>query len=104
MKCWKRERKSRFKKIKQHETRCDTYRTVKLPDANGVELCRQLKIALSLSEIIMLTAYGNIADGVQSIKNGAFDYITKGKDDNDKIIRLIHVRLKRSPCSNALRG
>lgn len=34
-------------------------------------------------------AYGNIPDGVQAIKNGAFDYITKG-DDNNKIIPLIN--------------
>ena len=37
----------------------------------------------------MLTAYGNIPDGVQAMKNGAFDYITKG-DDNNKIIPLLY--------------
>ena len=31
---------------------------------------------------------GNIPDGVQAIKNGAFDYITKG-DDNNKILPLL---------------
>ena len=61
---------------------------VKLPDANGVELIQQIKQKLPVSETILLTAYGNIADGVQAIKNGAFDYITKG-DDNDKIIPLV---------------
>ena len=30
------------------------------------------------TEVILLTAHGNIPDGVQAIKNGAFDYITKG--------------------------
>jgi two-component system NtrC family response regulator len=86
--------KAAFKKLEQHEADviiCD----VKLPDANGVELCRRLKRASPLSEIIMLTAYGNIADGVQSIKNGAFDYITKG-DDNDKIIPLLHRALEKA--------
>ena len=39
--------------------------------------------------IILLTAHGNIEDGVQAIKNGAFDYITKG-DDNRKIIPTIN--------------
>ena len=39
-------------------------------------------------EVILLTAYGNIPDGVQAIKNGAFDYITKG-DDNNKILPLL---------------
>lgn len=61
---------------------------VKLPDANGVELCRDIKQKYPLCELIMLTAHGNIADGVQAIKNGAFDYITKG-DDNDKILPLL---------------
>jgi DNA-binding NtrC family response regulator len=40
-------------------------------------------------EIIVLTAHGTIADGVQAIKNGAFDYIVKG-DDNNKIIPLLY--------------
>jgi len=62
---------------------------VKLPDSNGVELSKTIKEKYPLIEIILLTAYGNIADGVQAIKNGAFDYITKG-DDNDKIIPLLY--------------
>ncbi len=61
---------------------------VKLPDANGVDLIKQIKQDNSLVEIILLTAYGNIPDGVQAIKNGAFDYIVKG-DDNEKIIPLV---------------
>ena len=61
---------------------------VKLPDANGVELTATIKEKFPLVEIIVLTAYGTIADGVRAIKNGAFDYITKG-DDNDKIIPLV---------------
>ncbi|MBB2144289.1 response regulator [Pedobacter sp. LMG 31464] len=62
---------------------------VKLPDANGVELVKQIKSIKSYIEIINLTAYGTIADGVLAIKNGAFDYLTKG-DDNDKIIPLVY--------------
>jgi two-component system, NtrC family, response regulator len=62
---------------------------VKLPDGNGVELTQKIKTNYPLVEIILLTAYGNIPDGVQSIKNGAFDYLVKG-DDNNKIIPLLH--------------
>lgn len=61
---------------------------VKLPDGNGVDFCRQIRDQYPSLEIILLTAYGNIPDGVQAIKNGAFDYIVKG-DDNDKIIPLL---------------
>lgn len=67
---------------------------VKLPDANGVELIPQMKRIQPLAEIILLTAYGNIPDGVQAIKNGAFDYITKG-DDNNRIIPLVYRALDK---------
>jgi len=62
---------------------------VKLPDGSGVELAKKIKETYPAIEIILLTAYGNIPDGVQAIKNGAFDYITKG-DDNNKIIPLLY--------------
>ena len=67
---------------------------VKLPDGNGVEFAKETKSKYPAIEIILLTAYGNIADGVQAMKNGAFDYITKG-DDNDKIIPLLNRALEK---------
>lgn len=76
------------KKMLQKETPDIILCDVKLPDANGVEIVKELKAAHPAVEIILLTAYGNIADGVQAMRNGAFDYITKG-DDNDKIIPLL---------------
>lgn len=62
---------------------------VKLPDGSGVDSTKIIKDRYPCLEIILLTAYGNIPDGVQAIKNGAFDYITKG-DDNNKIIPLVY--------------
>ncbi len=61
---------------------------VKLQDGNGVDFTREVKEKYPGIEIILLTAYGNIPDGIQAIRNGAFDYIVKG-DDNDKIIPLL---------------
>lgn len=68
---------------------------VKLPDGNGVDLIKEIRYIYPSIEIILLTAYGNIPDGVQAIKNGAFDYITKG-NDNDKIIPLINRALEKA--------
>ncbi len=67
---------------------------VKLPDASGVDLSKTIKEKYPATEIILLTAYGNIPDGVQAIKNGAFDYITKG-DDNNKIIPLLYKAIEK---------
>jgi two-component system, NtrC family, response regulator len=55
----------------------------------------QLKNKYPLTEIILLTAYGNIPDSVKAIKSGAFDYITKG-DDNSKIIPLLYRAIEKA--------
>ena len=62
---------------------------VKLPDGSGVDYSRTIKEKFPSLETILLTAYGNIPDSVQAIKNGAFDYLTKG-DDNNRIIPLLN--------------
>lgn len=86
-----------FKKLEQHEIDvilCD----VKLPDGNGVEAVNKIKGKFPFTEVILLTAYGNIPDGVQAIKNGAFDYITKG-DDNNKIVPLLYRAIEKKGLS-----
>lgn len=70
---------------------CDVF----LPDGNGVDLVLAIKKAAPNVEVILLTAHGNIPDGVQAIKNGAFDYITKG-DDNNKIIPMINRAVEKA--------
>ncbi len=72
---------------------------VKLPDVYGIDLILKIKEINPMCEVIMLTAFGTIQDGVRAIKEGAFDYITKGDEDN-KIIPLVEraiekVQLKR---------
>ncbi|MGZ3755227.1 MAG: sigma-54-dependent transcriptional regulator [Mucilaginibacter sp.] len=68
---------------------------VKLPDANGVELVKKIKDSHPQVEIINLTAYGSIKDSVKAIKNGAFDYIMKG-DDNDRIIPIVNKAVEKA--------
>ena len=63
---------------------CDVF----LPDGNGVDMIADIKRRDPDGEVILLTAHGNIGDGVRAIKNGAFDYIVKG-DDNNKIIPIV---------------
>ncbi|HTC01348.1 MAG TPA: sigma-54 dependent transcriptional regulator [Ferruginibacter sp.] len=81
-------------KIIEHEQVDVILCDVKLPDGNGVEFVKEIKSKFPLVEIILLTAYGNIVDGVQAIRNGTFDYITKG-DDNDKIIPLLNKAVEK---------
>lgn len=81
-------------KLEQHDVfaiLCD----VKLPDGNGVDLVQTIKAKFPLVEVILMTAYGNIQDGVQAMKNGAFDYLVKG-DENEKIIPLLHRAIEKA--------
>ena len=61
---------------------------VKLPDAYGIDLIEKFKIALPCAEIVVMTAYGTIQDGVKAMKLGAFDYITKGDNDAQIIVTI----------------
>jgi two-component system NtrC family response regulator len=79
----------------EHEVVDVVISDVKLPDGNGIDLTKTIKAAYPAIEIIVLTAYGTINDGVTSIKNGAFDYITKG-DDNEKIIPLVNKAMDKA--------
>jgi len=93
--------KSALKKLELYDfdvILCD----VKLPDGNGVDFVRKIKEVDSIPEVILLTAYGNIPDGVQAIKNGAFDYITKG-DDNNKIIPLLYKAAEKADLAKRIK-
>lgn len=82
-----------LKKLEQNDidvVLCD----VKLPDGNGVEFLQNIKSSFPLLEVILLTAYGNIPDGVNAMRNGAFDYLVKG-DDNEKIIPLLYKAIEK---------
>jgi DNA-binding NtrC family response regulator len=61
---------------------------VKLPDGNGVDNTLRIRQEYPATEVIVLTAYGTIQDGVRAMKNGAFDYLTKG-EYQEKIIPLL---------------
>lgn len=85
-------------KAASHLLKMHTYEVVlcdvKLPDGNGLHFIKEIKEKNPLTEVILLTAYGNIADGVTAIKQGAFDYITKG-NDNDRIIPLVNQAINK---------
>ena len=59
---------------------------VKLPDGRGLDLLPRYKALAPLAEVILLTAYGTIADGVQAMKTGAFDYLTKSDADEQLVV------------------
>ncbi len=88
-------------KILQNEPVSVVMSDVNLPDANGIDLVRTIRSRHPNLEIIVLTGYGTIAEGVMAIKNGAFDYLVKG-DDNAKILPLITKAIEKTQLQNRI--
>jgi two-component system NtrC family response regulator len=75
---------------------------VKLPDGNGIDLIPKLKVFNPVCEVIIMTAFGAIADGVRTMKAGAFDYFTKG-NDNDQIIPALNRAIEKVALQKKIR-
>lgn len=65
---------------------------VRLPDGRGTQSLIDWKRQKPDRPIVLLTAYGTIADCAQAIKDGAYDYLVKGDDDH-RIIPTIEAAL-----------
>ena len=61
---------------------------VMLPDADGIELCRQLRDDGITAPILILTAKGDLADKVRGFSAGADDYLTKPFEYQELLARL----------------
>jgi DNA-binding response OmpR family regulator len=79
---------------------------VMLPDANGLEVCRQLRAQGSQMPILMLTARGEPMDRVLGLELGADDYLAKPFEPRELVarIRALCRRINQaSPASELLR-
>ena len=50
---------------------------VNLPDASGLEILPAIRAAAAAPEVLMLTADTSLTTGVEAMRRGAYDYITK---------------------------
>lgn len=59
-----------------------------LPDGDGIEICRALRISLPVTPVIMLTARDKVSDKVIGLDSGADDYIVKPFETLELIARI----------------
>jgi len=54
---------------------------LRMPDIDGVELLRRLKLLDAMLTTIVVTGHGDVQMAVEAMKNGALDFIEKPFDD-----------------------
>jgi DNA-binding NtrC family response regulator len=71
---------------------------VKMPDMDGYEVLREVKRTSPDTEVIMITAFGDIAGAVNAMRQGAFDFFSKPLD-----VQALDAALRRTVRFQALR-
>lgn len=62
---------------------------LKLPDADGIILLKEIKNRNPRCEVIIMTGYSTIKSAVEAIKYGAFDYIDKPFEDLNQLDNIL---------------
>lgn len=76
-----------------------------LPDGDGLELLKQLADGsgnLSVP-VVILTGQGNEEIAVTAMKEGALDYVVKGKMTAEALCRTVHKAIEKSELINTIR-
>ena len=61
---------------------------LKMPGMDGLELLRWIRAERPRLPVIMISAYGEVADAVTAMKLGAHDYVVKPFDPEELVLRL----------------
>src|SRR4030095_10243327 len=61
---------------------------MKLPKMNGMQVMNEIKKISPDIPFIILTAFGDIKNAVDAMKNGAFDYLTKPFNNEEMILNI----------------
>lgn len=67
---------------------------IRMPGMDGIELLERIKQIEPWLTVVMMTAHGRIEVAVESIKKGAYDFITKPFEYDD-LIRILQKGLER---------
>ncbi len=62
---------------------------IRLQDANGIDILREIKSLNRLTPVIMITAYGTVENAVQAMKLGAFDFLMKPFEETGKVLNTL---------------
>lgn len=65
---------------------------IKMPQMDGLELLRQIKLRNPDTAVIVMTAYGSVVSAVEAMKLGAYDYVTKPFETDELILKIEKIK------------
>ena len=68
---------------------------VRLPRGDGRALLRRVRHESPSTDVILITAFGEVADAVAALKDGAHDYLTKPVRSEELLLRLERIAAER---------
>jgi two-component system response regulator HydG len=74
----------------------------KLPDYTGIEILEKIKIGSPDTQVIIITGYSDVRRAIDSLKKGAFDYVSKPLYP-DEILMTINSALEKKDASDTKR-
>ena len=68
---------------------------IKMPGMDGLEMLKIIKAGFFRTEIIMLTGYATIESGIDGMKLGAYDFLTKPCDIEELVSKVEEATKKK---------
>jgi DNA-binding NtrC family response regulator len=68
---------------------------VKMPGMDGLEMLKQIKAEFFRTEVIMLTGHATIEMGIDGMKLGAYDFLTKPCDIEELVSKVKEAAKKK---------
>jgi two-component system response regulator HydG len=84
------EAKSKFRARDYHLILMDQ----RLPDANGLDLLREMRHQRPQQVAILITGYADVRDAVRAVREGVFDYLTKPFENLEELEAVIEKGLE----------
>ncbi len=80
--------KESLEALKTHQNLDVIVLDVKMPGMDGLETLKKIKQELPLIEVIMLTGHATIQSGIEGMKLGAYDFLTKPCDVEELVSKI----------------
>ena len=84
-----------LEKLKENQNLDVIVLDVKMPGMDGLEMLKKVKAGFFRTEVLMLTGHATIEMGINGMKLGAFDFLTKPCDIDELVTKIMEATQKK---------